>query len=66
MNTTSPSTKRIDTHSEFCPSCRLWYGFLHPALDGRDLCPMCLALSGEKRSAWVVEHSAHTARPVRR
>jgi hypothetical protein len=49
MNTTSPSWKPTDTHTERCLECGLWYSALHPATDGRDLCRLCLELEGQNR-----------------
>jgi hypothetical protein len=49
VNTLSSSWRPTDTHTERCVECGLWYSALHPARDGRDLCRLCLELSGENR-----------------
>jgi hypothetical protein len=40
------SAKETRTNTERCDSCGLWFEFLHPCADGRDLCRLCLELEG--------------------
>jgi formylmethanofuran dehydrogenase subunit E len=49
-STTSPSRKRTTSHNVRCDVCGFWYENLHPAMDLRDLCRMCLELERQNRS----------------
>jgi hypothetical protein len=42
------SMKPIATLTEQCSQCGLWFEFLHPGPDRRDLCSMCTRLEGGK------------------
>jgi hypothetical protein len=38
------SVKPIATLTEQCSQCGLWFEFLHPGADRRDLCSVCIRL----------------------
>jgi hypothetical protein len=45
------SVKPIATLTEQCSQCGLWFEFLHPGADRRDLCSVCIRLEGGNRAA---------------